>query len=128
MRVGCILLRLWLGLLLVLNGIGTATAASYMQRAHCTTSTGQAATHLQMACHANKVSAHDDRTMLSASVEAPDGCHGNACGCACLSGAQAVLPVAAARALGGVPVAITPRAAQRHASPPLPHLTRPPIG
>lgn len=139
-----ILLRVLLSLSLILNGTGTAMAATRMLIDHAATSatepvdaTANVAVaapchhHAGMAANAHEASTAiaDDANKAVKSRHPPrDCCKSGNCGCACLLATPAVVAVVS------LPAAVVGRDANAwvvmhgHASPTLAHLIRPPIG
>lgn len=125
-------LRILLSLVLVLNGIGGAMAATRMQLTTTPTQEVTAAMPDSMAgmpCHeqgAMGVGKNHGQPQKTPAV--PDCCKGGACACACMSVAQAMLLTPSLTTPAWVHVSLTKRLSLGHVDPTLPHLIRPPIG
>ena len=148
-----VLLRLLLGLLLVLNGIGTSMAATAMLLVHATHAT-QSAPHSDAAgkaappCHdtARPVDTAGDMDMAGMGDLAmaatdvsdtnapashqppPDCCQSMHCDCACMQSTAAAMVVLLLPTAAPADGEQTPAMALDHTAPALPHLIRPPIG
>ena len=142
MSLGAILLRVLLCLALVFNVASTAVASVHAMQMdmhggtepmRATASPGIADDGSSMPCHhgAHATSGHGDGSpgnKASKGGPVPDCCKSDACDCACIGHACAMV---AAVSLHGPMKAIAVRAwsmVPAHPAPPLPHLIRPPIG
>lgn len=130
MPVWSLLLRIFLAVALMLNGVTSAMASVQMETMHA-----QAAdTAAPMPCHQDKAHASGATTHAKASdangagqPNHPDCCKSSTCRCACVFSAQATMPV---WSMAPAMMLDTPRVqelALGHAPPALPHLIRPPI-
>lgn len=139
-----ILLRVLLSISLVLNGMGTAVAATRMLVDHAATSvartvvaTTEVVATLPCEQHHGMAAAVSEGPAPIAAADTgavktkhptPDCCKSGKCGCACLQATPAALLVMS------LPQAVIARGAgvramkPEHASPALPQLIRPPIG
>ena len=143
MSIRSLLLRLFVGLVLVLNGTATAMAAVHMSHADLTATSSTVASAAnadeegEAPCHGadqTKVAtAHPDsgghpHGPADAGTPSPDCCESGICSCACMHPAQAAT-VDAVIGLGSIERSDSVRPMfSVHASPALPHLIRPPIG
>lgn len=144
MSIRSLLLRLFLGLVLVLNGTATAMAAVHMSHADILAATSPVAVSAANADGEGEASCHDAHQTevattdpdsgghlhgsLDTGTPSPDCCESGICSCACMHPVQA----ATVDAVTGL-VSIEHSDSVRpmfsvHASPALPHLIRPPIG
>lgn len=126
------ILRILLSLTLVLNGIGSAMAATRMQ---LTTAPAQKAeatmpdTKAGMPCHEQgAMGAGKSHGQPQEAPAVPDCCKGGACACACTSVAQAVVLTPSLPTPVWAHAPLTKRLSLGHLDPALPHLIRPPIG
>ena len=144
MSIRSLLLRLFLGLVLVLNGTATAMAAVHMSHADILAATSPVAAFSANAdgedeapCHgadqtkvatANPDSGGHPHGPADAGTPSPDCCESGICSCACMHPAQAAT-VDAVIGLGSIERSDSVRPMfSVHASPALPHLIRPPLG
>lgn len=133
-----LLLRFLLGLVLVLDGIGAAAAATQMRLQHAgvasITASGDtraAADHADMApCHeqGNGVAVDPAKPDDQAGHATPDCCASAQCHCPCAQPAPAAPVLAFACDAVVIHVAAERAPAAGYAAPTLPHLIRPPIG
>ncbi|MGH8083842.1 MAG: CopL family metal-binding regulatory protein [Lysobacter sp.] len=146
MSIRSMLLRLFLGLVLLLDGTATAVASVHMNHLDMAEATAQATSTAssdavgEMPCHdadanGKKVATaaqpdlgEHEHESPDTGTKSPDCCESGACDCACLHPVQAAV-VAAAIGLGSLGRTGNVRPMfPMHASPVLPHLIRPPIG
>lgn len=147
MPIRSILLRLFLIVVLLLNGTATAVASVHMNHFGMAegkaqvTSRGTSDTPAKMPCHdaeakaASGVVSHaglhassDTQGPTDAGTPSPDCCESGACRCACLHHGQlAPMSMVANAAIIVHTNSVRPMFSV-HASPALPHLIRPPIG
>ena len=142
MSTRAILLRLLLCIALVFNGAASAMASVQMMQMHAD---GQGTASIPvptmadaepaMPCHHNGQASHSqdaaDAAMPSKDKQphqAPDCCKSSTCTCACVHQAAAMVPVMAFQGTALLHVGSVRSMALGHATPPLPHLIRPPIG
>ena len=144
MSIRSLLLRLFLGLVLVLNGTTTAMAAVHMSHADILEATSPVAASAVNAGGEGEAPCHDaEQTKvatahpgsgghlhgsLDTDTPSPDCCESGICNCACMHPAQAAT-VDAVIGLVSIEYSDSVRPMfSVHASPALPHLIRPPIG
>ena len=142
MSTRAILLRLLLCVALVFNGAASAMASVQMMQMHAD---GQGTASIPvptmadaepaMPCHHDGQASHSqdaaDAAMPSKDKQphqAPDCCKSSTCTCACVHQAAAMVPVMAFQGTALLHVSSVRSMALGHATPPLPHLIRPPIG
>ena len=142
MSTRAILLRLLLCVALVFNGAASAMASVQLMQMHAD---GQGTASIPvptmadaepaMPCHHNGQASHSqdaaDAAMPSKDKQphqAPDCCKSSTCTCACVHQAAAMVPVMAFQGTALLHVGSVRSMALGHATPPLPHLIRPPIG
>ena len=142
MSTRAILLRLLLCIALVFNGAASAMASVQLMQMHAD---GQGTASIPvptmadaepaMPCHHNGQASHSqdaaDAAMPSKDKQphqAPDCCKSSTCTCACVHQAAAMVPVMAFQGTALLHVGSVRSMALGHATPPLPHLIRPPIG
>ena len=143
MSTRAILLRLLLCIALVFNGAASAMASVQMMQMHAdgqgTASvpvpTMVAGAEPAMPCHHDGQASHSQDAADAATPskdkqphQAPDCCKSSTCTCACVHQAAAMVPVMAFQGTALLHVGSVRSMALGHATPPLPHLIRPPIG
>src|SRR3546814_242086 len=147
MPIRSILLRLFLIVVLLLNGTATAVESVHMNPSGMGEAMSQVPAHAtpdgKMPCHDAEAKTTSDvappaatglHTSSDVSVSTDDGtslpdcCESGACRCACLHHGQfAPMTMVASAAIIGHTDSVRPMFSV-HASPALPHLIRPPIG
>ena len=142
MSTRAILLRLLLCIALVFNGAASAMASVQMMQMHAD---GQGTASIPvptmadaepaMPCHHNGQASHSQDAAAAATPskdqqphQTPDCCKSSTCTCACVHQAAAMVPVMAFQGTALLHVGSVRSMALGHATPPLPHLIRPPIG
>ena len=143
MSTRAILLRLLLCVALVFNGAASAMASVQMMQMHAdgqgTASvpvpTMVAGAEPAMPCHHDGQASHSQDAAAAATPskdqqphQSPDCCKSSTCTCACVHQAAAMVPVMAFQGTALLHVGSVRSMALGHATPPLPHLIRPPIG
>jgi hypothetical protein len=138
MTVWLTLLRVFLSVALVLNGIGGAIASTRMHADQAATVERSASSKMAstgMPCHEHQLAQAGEGHSVPPSDPAPSGksptpdcCKSGICTCACAHAAQVALPAfQAAVPAPDHSLAVNPLALA-HAAPALPHPIRPPIG
>ena len=142
MSTRAILLRLLLCVALVFNGAASAMASVQMMLMHAdrheTASTSvapMASAESEMPCHHDGQPAHSQDAADAATAtkdkqpgQTPDCCKSSTCTCACVHQAAAMVPMMPFQGAALLHVGSVRSMALGHATPPLPHLIRPPIG
>ena len=143
MSTRAILLHLLLCIALVFNGAASAMASVQMMQMHAdgqgTASvpvpTMVAGAEPAMPCHHDGQASHSQDAAAAATPskdqqphQTPDCCKSSTCTCACVHQAAAMVPVMAFQGTALLHVGSVRSMALGHATPPLPHLIRPPIG
>lgn len=139
MPLRSLLLRIALSLVLVLNGIATATAGVRMidLQEHATSAKSDATMAAGMPCHEHQgaMTAHAMKQAMQAAGKSPAGkpaspdcCKSGLCQCACTAAYTVAVQTWPSWATSLTHDPIIRRLPLGHASPALPHLIRPPIG
>ncbi len=135
MSVWPILLRVFLSVVLVLNGATGAYAATRMQMSHAAPASTVDAVKKTVAetpCHEMSGMAHTspatDPAPLPSKHPSPDCCKSASCTCMCMQGVQAPPLYAVVTTMFVNHSQSVRPLSLGHTSPALPHPTRPPIG
>lgn len=126
------LLRVFLCLCLVLQGMQTAVAGASMGGEHAMHMAHALASHAAQPCHERDMSAHAGGKPAHAAVAAghskPDCCQHTLCNCACAHFAIAGVRLHTVTRLALAPQRVLLPLDDGLPEPVLPHLIRPPIG
>jgi hypothetical protein len=143
MPTGSLLLRVFLSLCLILNGVASAAASAQMPMSmspsmpmspHETATTPPSITAADaMPCHGHHATAQQPAPASEAPApaqpkHAPDCCKSGTCRCACVHIAQLGVPALQWPAAAPEHARSVRTLALGHAAPALPHPIRPPIG